>query len=114
MDGNLPTAEGFVPLKAQAAWKPVGTEDYDGDGRADMLLRNCRSGDWFLYTLAGRVVTSKGPVALKSELDWQRVGAEATCGALELADPQPLGDWPATEPWPTSGARSLDGPGSKR
>ena len=41
-------------------WTIVGTGDYDGDGKADILWRNTATGDTYLYLMNGLGVTSEG------------------------------------------------------
>jgi len=58
-----------------STWHPVATEDFNGDGMADLLLRN-ESGSWWLYTLNSRTIQSQGSVRMITNNDWRPVSFE--------------------------------------
>jgi subtilisin-like proprotein convertase family protein len=64
------------PVLADARWKMVGTHDFNGDGRTDILWRHATSGEnvmWFMdkNILAGGTFTD--PPAL-ADVNWQMTG----------------------------------------
>jgi hypothetical protein len=65
---------GGVPMVGDTAWQPRQVEDFTGDGKADVLLRNSTTRAWFLYVLNGRNLVggaSQGDVPMTSASAWQ-------------------------------------------
>jgi len=44
--------------------------DYNGDGSADVLLRNDTSGRWYVYLTSGASILSEGPVSATRVGSW--------------------------------------------
>ena len=72
---RIPAASGAVRMTRNTNWGFVGSADFTGDGRDDVLLRHRRSGVWYLYALNGATVISGGKVKgpTRNTL-WQPVG----------------------------------------
>jgi hypothetical protein len=61
-------------MVGDTAWQPRQVEDFTGDGKADVLLRNSTTRAWFLYVLNGRNLVggaSQGDVPMTSASAWQ-------------------------------------------
>jgi len=50
------------------------TDDFDGDGRSDILWRNTASGLNYLYVMNAELIASQGTIDVVSGSDWQIVG----------------------------------------
>ena len=72
---RIPAASGALRMTRNANWRFVGSDDFTGDGRDDVLLRHRSSGVWYLYALNGATVLSGGKVngPTRNTL-WQPVG----------------------------------------
>lgn len=75
MNGANVTALLELNLDNDPAWRVVGREDYDGDGMADVLVRNQDTGSWRTFLLNGNEVKESGEPTMTSNLDWQAVGS---------------------------------------
>jgi hypothetical protein len=74
LQGTTITSQGFADLTRNPDWQLVATEDYDGDGDADVLLRNNVDGRWFLYLMNAQIVEAQGFVAMSVDLADQFAG----------------------------------------
>jgi hypothetical protein len=54
-------------------WKIVGTGDFDGDGRADILYRNDTTGQVYILLMDGPTIANRGFVYTEPNLDWKIV-----------------------------------------
>ena len=73
MDGRAvdADAQGSVPLTRNLAWQVAAIADFNGNGRADVLLRH-PNGRWYFYPMNGRRYTSgRGGANLTRNLAWQ-------------------------------------------
>ena len=53
-------------------WQIVGTGDYDGDGRSDILWRNSSSGDNYVFLMNGTAVQpGSNHTNAVPDTDWQ-------------------------------------------
>ena len=68
--GNTVTSQGFMDagLTRNADWQVVSTRDVDGDGKADLLLRNAVDGRWLLYLLDRHLIKSQALMSLSADL----------------------------------------------
>jgi len=65
--GPTVTSSGFVDLTRNADWQVAASDDFDGDGKADLLLRNTADGRWLLYLLDSQTVMSQGILAMSTD-----------------------------------------------
>ena len=72
--GRKVISDGAVDLTADADFKLISTADFDGDGRADVLLRNAVDGRWRLYLLEAQTVKSELALDLSTSLTDTPVG----------------------------------------
>ena len=61
---------GFTPLFIDLDWEMKGTGDFNNDDRADIMLRNKKTGEWWEYLMKGREANSGG-TAITTELTWE-------------------------------------------
>lgn len=71
MQGEQVISRTQIAIEADINWQAVGREDYDGDGRADLLMRNSETGHWHVYLLNGNTIKSDGPLNLSRSLAWE-------------------------------------------
>ena len=74
-DAVVPVASGSARITANPAWQLVGTADFDGDARHDVLLRHAESGAWTYYPMSGRepIAAGRGFANLTKMRAWQPV-----------------------------------------
>ena len=71
---TLSGSGGGVGLTTDLAWHVSGVSDFDGDGRADVLLRH-ENGRWRYYPMDGRTALSgAGMASLTTNLAWRVAG----------------------------------------
>ena len=64
---------GWTPPTNQ--WRAVGTGDFDGDGRSDILLQDGATGDCFVWEMEGLKVKESGYVGWRPpSKEWRAVG----------------------------------------
>ena len=66
---------GLTPITNDPDWMMMGTGDFNGDGRGDVLLRNKDTGEWWIYLMNGRDINS-GATAITTDLDWFIAGID--------------------------------------
>ena len=71
LNGSTITSEGRVAMTGNTDWRAVSFADFNGDIKADVLMRNVSTGGWWLYTLDGQTVLSSKKVNVTPKLDWQ-------------------------------------------
>ena len=74
MNGSTITAEHKLDLNNDPDWIAVGRNDYDGDGKADILTRNLATGEWHIALMNGDSIKSEGQPSMTANLDWQVAG----------------------------------------
>src|SRR5204863_9942612 len=76
MDGlAIKPTEGYLRTAADTTWQAVGIGDFDGDGRADIVWRNCSSGENYLYPMDGTTIkASEGFIRTVADSAWQVKG----------------------------------------
>ena len=72
-------------MPREGAWTVASIGDYDGDGRATLLLRDPLSGDWRLHDIMGRTSDEVRFPSLTSELAWASVDTLPQDNPAELA-----------------------------
>ena len=58
-----------------AAWKAVGTGDFNDDGDSDIVLRNMTTGQVSIWEMNGNQLKGGGPVSANPGLGWKLVGS---------------------------------------
>ena len=64
---------GGVAMVNSLLWQSQQVEDFTGDGKSDVLLRNSSTRAWFLYPLDGRALVGgaeQGDVPLTTGASW--------------------------------------------
>ncbi|MCP3663368.1 MAG: hypothetical protein GY696_12885 [Gammaproteobacteria bacterium] len=76
MDGNTVLAGGgSMQLTRNGDWKFAGTGDFNGDGHADVLVRNSVNNAWWYYPMNGsQVIAGGGSMPLPRVADWKFAG----------------------------------------
>ena len=65
-------SEGYFRTVADPNWKIVGTGDFNGDGRADILWRNSSTGENYLYPMNGTAILgTEGYLRTVADQNWQ-------------------------------------------
>jgi endo-1,4-beta-D-glucanase Y len=70
MNGKTVVAEGIV-RRLEAGWSVVAIDDFGGDGKADILLRNATTSPavLYMYEMDGKTITAEG-IVRRLETDW--------------------------------------------
>lgn len=55
-------------MSSCCGWLFNGAGDFNGDGRSDVIIRNVRSGQWYIYNLDGSEIISRGYVPIESAI----------------------------------------------
>jgi len=71
MQGEQVLSRTEIEAEGDISWQAVGREDYDGDGRADLLMRHIETGQWHVYLLDGNTIKSDGMLNMSRSLNWQ-------------------------------------------
>jgi hypothetical protein len=66
--------EGHVRTVADQDWQVVGTGDFNGDGRVDILWRNFNTGENYLYLMHGTTIEGEGYLRTVADQNWQVAG----------------------------------------
>ena len=71
LNGTAPVGGGPVGWRPPSAtWQLRDTGDYNGDGRADLLLQDATTGDCYVWLLDGTRVIDSGYVGWRPGPDW--------------------------------------------
>jgi hypothetical protein len=71
---TIKSTEGFIRTVADQSWQVAGIGDFDGDGKDDILWRNCTTGENYLYLMQGRTIKpTEGYIRTVADLAWQVV-----------------------------------------
>ena len=76
MDGlAILGTEGYLRTVADQAWKVVGTGDFNGDGRTDILWRNSSTGENYVYPMNGlAILGTEGYLRTVADQAWKVAG----------------------------------------
>ncbi len=114
-DGPVPADA--LPTVPDTAWTVVATDDFDGDGSADILWRNTQTGGNYLWQMRAGTVAAAVPLPTVPDGAWQIAGtgdvnrdryadilwrhALTGANALWLSEQRPLLDGATTVALPT-------------
>ena len=76
MDGATINSGSTVTVVNDLDWKVVGSGDYNGDLKADILWHHDVSGQVNQWQMDGATITSGGSVNVVNNLAWQIVNVE--------------------------------------
>ncbi len=63
-------SQGGVPLTNVSDWQLSACRDFNGDGKADVLLRSQSTGRWYQYLMNNRAILSAGSVGMTQDTNW--------------------------------------------
>jgi hypothetical protein len=69
--------EGYLRTVADLNWQIVALGDYNGGGRSDILWRNGKSGDNYIYFMNGTSIVAEGYVRTVADQNWSVMSAVA-------------------------------------
>lgn len=79
MDGSTVLSNsGTLGSNPGTSWKACGAADYNGDGFADVLLRNSSNGQYMTYMMSGTGIISSGALSVNPGTGWHAVGDSIT------------------------------------
>jgi hypothetical protein len=70
----------MLPRQATPLWQAIGVNDFNGDGKADLLWQNQQSGEVELWTMNGSNVQNRTSLRFLSDVNWQLVGSQDFVG----------------------------------
>ena len=73
---SIKPVEGYLRTVADPNWQVVGTGDFDGDGKADILWRNSSTGQNYIYLMNVTAIVTEGYLRQVADLNW-KVGGVA-------------------------------------
>lgn len=73
---SLTTNSNTLALDEDVSWQAVSRSDFNGDGFADLLVRNQNSGEWHLYLLQGDSIIDDSKLALTPNTGRQAVSTQ--------------------------------------
>jgi len=75
MDGLSVRKSGVVRINSNTSWNIIEAADLDGDGRAEILVRNGSTGRWWVYFMQGTTVVRSAELKLNKDLNWVYEGS---------------------------------------
>jgi hypothetical protein len=70
MNGAIPVGNASLETAADLNWEIKGIEDFDGDGRADILWRHGATGQSFMWLLNGINPGGSASPGTVADLNW--------------------------------------------
>jgi hypothetical protein len=74
MNGSEVLAVSEMSLINDPEWHAKGRSDYNGDGIADILLRNKNTGEWQVFIMRGKDVSLNSKLTMTGNLNWYIAG----------------------------------------
>jgi hypothetical protein len=74
MNGSMIMSSASVSFLTDLNWKAVGSGDYDGDTRSDLMWRHDLTGQVYYWRMNGSTILSSDAVATPADLKWRVVG----------------------------------------
>jgi hypothetical protein len=74
MNGSTVLTDPVINVDPNLNWRVVGTGDYNGDGRADILWRNATNGLNRLWLMNTATITSSSRLVDVTDINWKIVG----------------------------------------
>src|SRR5205809_2794953 len=66
---SIKPAEGYLRTVADQNWQVVGTGDFGGDGKADILWRNSATGENYIYLMNVTAIVTEGYLRQVADLN---------------------------------------------
>jgi hypothetical protein len=66
--------EGYLRAVPDTDWQVAGTGDFDGNGIADLLWRNTRTGENYVYLMSGLAIAGEGYLRTVADTRWEVKG----------------------------------------
>ena len=73
MNGATPTTEALVGANPGPSWHAIGTGDFDGDGKSDILFQNT-SGQVAIWLMNGATPTTEALAGANPGPSWHAIG----------------------------------------
>ena len=74
MNGLTVSLAAFMPTIADTNWEIVGVGDFDGDGKADVILRNRATGQNIGWLMNGLTVATAAFMPTIADTNWEIKG----------------------------------------
>ena len=74
MNGLTVSTSAFLPTIADTNWEIKGMGDFDGDGKADVVLRNKVTGQNIGWLMNGLTVSTSAFMPTIADVNWEFVG----------------------------------------
>jgi hypothetical protein len=75
MNGNTRLSAEVIATEADQNWKIVGTGDFNGDGKSDILWRHFANGGISIWQMNGNTRLSAEVIATEADQNWKIVGS---------------------------------------
>lgn len=67
---SVESSNDMSDMSSCCGWLFNGTGDFNGDGNDDVIIRNVKSGDWYIYNLDGANIINRGYANIRSAVDY--------------------------------------------